>query len=101
MHHALRDALMVEVEDLFAEVEVLEQRRAARAGLERVLIVADRTALRGGQDGNGAAGRLMQFAAFAAAELLVMNFSGGFRRDGCFLRRFRHGLLQGTNEGTV
>ena len=35
MHDALGDALVVEVEDLLAQDEVFEQRRAARAGLER------------------------------------------------------------------
>src|ERR1700687_4700881 len=40
---------MVEVEDLFAEDEVLEQRRPARAGLEAVLIVRDADALVGRQ----------------------------------------------------
>ena len=39
---ALRDALVVEVGDLLAEVEVLEQRGAALARLERVLVVVDR-----------------------------------------------------------
>ena len=47
MHHAPRDALMVEVEDLFAEVEVLEQRRAAKAHLKRIEIVRDRPANQG------------------------------------------------------
>ena len=45
VHDALRDALVVEVGDLLAEVEVLEQRRAALAGLQRVLVVVDRNAL--------------------------------------------------------
>ena len=47
----LGDALVVEVEDLLPEVEVLEQRRAALAGLERVLVVGDRHALLGRQAG--------------------------------------------------
>jgi hypothetical protein len=36
---ALGDALVVEVEDLLAQDEVFEQRRAALAGLQRVLVV--------------------------------------------------------------
>ena len=44
VHDPLRDALVVEVEDLLAEVEVLEQRRSAFAGTERVLVVGDRNA---------------------------------------------------------
>ncbi len=39
------NALMVEVEDLFAEVEVLQQRSDRAGRLERVLIVCDRDAL--------------------------------------------------------
>ena len=37
VHHALRDALVVEVGDLLPQVEVLQQRRAARARLQRVV----------------------------------------------------------------
>ena len=47
VHDALRDALVIEVGDLLAEDEVLEQRRAAQARLERVLVVGDRHALVG------------------------------------------------------
>src|SRR5690606_28810696 len=49
MNDALGDALMVEVEDLLAEMEILEQRRAARALLEAVLVVGDRHAMLGGE----------------------------------------------------
>ena len=42
VHHALGDALVVEVGDLLAQDEVLEQRRPAQARLERVLVVGDR-----------------------------------------------------------
>ena len=49
------------------------QRRSARPDLERVLIVGDRSALRGGQDRHIAFGNLMQFAALAAAELLIVD----------------------------
>ena len=48
MNHALRNALMVEMEDLLAEMKVLDQGRTARADLQRVLIVRDRAALGGG-----------------------------------------------------
>ena len=66
MHHPLGNALVVEMEDLLAEMEVLEQRRPARPDLERVLIVRNRSALRGGQDRHVACCDLMQFAALAA-----------------------------------
>ena len=73
VHHALGNALVVEVEDLLAEMEVLERRRSTRADLQRVLIVGDRPALGGRQDGHVAFGDLMQLAAFAAHELLIMD----------------------------
>ena len=49
MDDALGDALVVEVRDLLAEDEVLEQRRPAQARLQRVLVVGDRHALVGRQ----------------------------------------------------
>ena len=53
MHDPLGDALVVEVGDLLAKDEVLEQRRAAQARLQRVLIVRDRDALVGREDAVG------------------------------------------------
>ena len=50
MHDALGNPLVVEMEDLLAEMKILDQGRAARTDLERVLVVGDRAALRGGQD---------------------------------------------------
>ena len=47
----LGDPLVVEVEDLLPEVEVLEQRRAALAGPQRVLVVGDGHPLLRRQDG--------------------------------------------------
>ena len=49
VHHPLGDALVVEVGDLLAQVVVLEQGRAARPGLERVVGVAQLHAGGGGQ----------------------------------------------------
>jgi hypothetical protein len=46
---ALRDALMIEVLDLVAKDEVLEQGRPAKARLERALVIRDRRTLVGGQ----------------------------------------------------
>jgi hypothetical protein len=40
VHHALRDAFVVEVRDLLAQVVVLEQDRSPGTGLERVVGVA-------------------------------------------------------------
>jgi len=39
----LRNALVIKVGDLFAKDEILEQRRAPKAGLERVLLSATGT----------------------------------------------------------
>ena len=49
VHDPLRDPLVVEVGDLLAQVEVLQQRRAALAGLQRVVGVGQPQPLRGGQ----------------------------------------------------
>ena len=45
----LRDAFVVEVRDLLAQVVVLQEDGAAAAGLERVVGVGQSGALRGGQ----------------------------------------------------
>ncbi len=51
VHHALRDALVVELHDLLAQVVVLQEDRAAGPGLERVVGVVQPHALGGGQVG--------------------------------------------------
>ena len=63
MHDALRDALVIEMRDLFAQDEVFKQGRPARAALQRILVIRDRNALIGGQHFAGLRGRLMRFAA--------------------------------------
>ena len=50
MNDALRNALMVEMKNLLAEVEILDQRGTALADLQGVLVVGNRPALRRGQD---------------------------------------------------
>ncbi len=50
MHHALRDALAVEVADLLEELVVLERRRSARPDRALVLVVVDRMPLTVGQN---------------------------------------------------
>ena len=47
MYDALRNALVIEVRDLFAQDEVFEQRRTAQARLERILVVRNGHALIG------------------------------------------------------
>jgi hypothetical protein len=49
VHHALGDPLVVEVHDLLAQVEVLQEDRPARPRLERVVAVGDADAVRSGQ----------------------------------------------------
>ena len=51
VHDALGNALVVEVRDLFAEVEIFEKGRSARARLERVLVIVDRQPLVRGEHG--------------------------------------------------
>ena len=44
VHGALRNALAVLMRELFEQMEVLEQHRAARAGGQRILVIGDRRA---------------------------------------------------------
>ena len=62
----LGDALMVEMEDLLAQHEILEQRRPALARAQAVLVVGDRHAVVGGQHGIALAGLLVGLARVAA-----------------------------------
>ena len=52
VNHSLRNPLVIEVEDLFPKVEVLQRGRAARANFQRILIVRNRHPLLSGQRGN-------------------------------------------------
>ncbi|MCY1241116.1 hypothetical protein D9M72_540020 [compost metagenome] len=63
MHHTFRDALVVEVGDLLAEVVVLEQYRAAPACLQRVVRILEPEPLRGGEVGAGLGPRMDRGAA--------------------------------------
>jgi hypothetical protein len=56
---------MIEMGDLLAKNEVLEERRAAPIGAERVLVVGDRRALVRRQRQMAAARELMELASFA------------------------------------
>ena len=53
VHHALRDALVVEVHDLLAQVEVLQENRPSGARLERVVTVGDPHPVRRGEGVTG------------------------------------------------
>ena len=74
----LGDPLVIEVEDLFAKDEILQQRRPARAGLQAVLIVTDRHAMVGRQACRITGRPLMRLAAVAgrSLELAHVDFLG-------------------------
>ena len=82
VNDAFGDALMVEMKDLLAEMKIFDQGRPARPDLDGVLVVRNRAALRGGENGDIAVRDLMQFAALAAIELLIVNGRGTFAGAG-------------------
>jgi hypothetical protein len=63
VNDAVGNALVIEMRDLLAEYKLLQKRRAARTGPERVVIIGKRYALVRGERGVGAAGDLVQLAA--------------------------------------
>jgi hypothetical protein len=69
VHDALRDALVVEVRDLLAQDEILEQRGAALVGAQRVLVVGDRDPLVGRQ---GRAVSLVELVQLVSRATLVV-----------------------------
>ena len=77
MHDTLGNALMVEMRDLLAQDEIFEQRRAARAALQRILVVGDRRSLVGREPLVRTAGILVRLPAVAR-----------FRARGGAFRRF-------------
>ena len=74
MHHALGNALVIEMEDLFAKMKIFQSGRTARADLERILIVGNRRSLLRGQDRHILVGSLVEFAAFAAHHIVYTSF---------------------------
>lgn len=71
MHDAFRDALVIEVKNLLAEMEVFERHRPANAYLERVLVVGNRDTLLRCQRRPLAARKLMRFPARAPVNRFV------------------------------
>src|SRR5450759_5316468 len=63
VNDTLGNTLVIEMVYFFAEDEILQKRRAARIGPERVLIVGDREALIGSERGVLSSSDLVQFAA--------------------------------------
>ena len=74
MHDPLWNAFVVEMEDLLAEVVVLQQSRTATAHLQGVLVVGDRGALLRSEHRHVAAGNLMGLPAGPAHDLLIGEF---------------------------
>jgi hypothetical protein len=65
VNDALGDALVVEMKNLLAKMEVLKGSRPARTDSQRVLVVGDRYPLLGRQDRDFAGRYLMCLATFA------------------------------------
>jgi hypothetical protein len=97
MHDALRNAFVVEMKDLLAEVEILQQRWSTRSDFQGVLIVGNRPTLSCRQNGRFARCSLMKFAAFPAVELLIVDSR---RPRGCASRFFGLGHDAITSGGT-
>ncbi len=100
MNDALGDALMVEVEDLLAEMEILEQRRAARALLEAVLVVGDRHAMLGSKR-RMAGARLMRLAAATTILAKALCDRSIRRKDWRFANRLAAHVLAGDRSGAL
>src|SRR5450759_1276184 len=62
VNDALGDTLMIEMRDLLAQDEILQKRRAARIGPERVLVIGERHALVRGERGVLSNSDLVQLA---------------------------------------
>src|SRR5262245_42361492 len=98
MYHPLGDALMVEVEELLAEVKIFERRGAACTDPERILVVGDGDPLLSGQDGSVPTCTLVYFSASTGHHILI-SVLRRFALPGSVLRRttgcmfLRHNLL--------
>ena len=88
MDDALRNALVVEMEDLLAEMKIFEQRSArARPILSEFWSSETGPPCAVVSTGTSPCGDLVQFAALAAAQLLIVDRrrSGRRRFAGCLL----------------
>ncbi len=87
MDNALRNALMVEVEDLFAQHKVFQQRRPTHTRLEAVLVVGNTDALIGGQVAFSPMGTPFGHALVSLAAAACVGVESGLVRHRVFLRR--------------
>jgi hypothetical protein len=74
MHNSLRNALVIEMEDFLAEMEVLEQDRTARPYLQAVLVVGDWDTLLGSQHRILGTGNLVNLTAVTRHRLVFGDF---------------------------
>ena len=81
VHHPLRNPFMIEMEDLFPKVEVLESCRTTRSDSQRILIVKDRNALLRRERHYLSARYLM---ALPASSNFLVVFGGLSRAIACF-----------------
>ena len=72
MNHPFGDTLMVEVEELLAEVKILERGRPAHSDLEGILVVRYRNSLLRSQYRSLAIGNLVRFSAGAHRYILIV-----------------------------
>ena len=80
MDYTLRNALVVEVKDLFTEVEIFQRGRTTRPDLQSILVIGNRYSLLSGQDGNVASGSLVSLTAIAAHYFVLGSFFLPFHR---------------------
>src|ERR1700740_339977 len=73
MNNALRNSLVVEMKNLFTEVEIFQGGRTTRTDLQSVLIIGDSDSLLRGEPRNALSCRLMSFAAFATRDSLIIQ----------------------------
>lgn len=105
MHDALWSAFVIEVSDFFAQDEIFEERGAAVAGFQGVLVVGERKALIGGEE-ILEGGFLVRFAAvmgtavatrlhghFRIGNFLQFGIRGRLRTAGFLFRSFHFSLV--------
>src|SRR5687767_8508161 len=71
MNHPFGDTLMVEVEELLAQVKILERGRPARSNLEGILVIRYRNSLLCRQYRSLAIGDLVRFSPSADRHILI------------------------------
>jgi hypothetical protein len=91
VNDALRNALMVEMEDLLPQVEVFQGGGPAGTNPEGILVIGDGGALLRGQYRHFTTGGLMGFAAPTSGHVLIVEARGLAAASACYVR---HGRLR-------